>query len=886
MKKILVLQLTLLFLSVYAFATPISESEAREKAVRFIHSKKGTSAARSAQRFGGAASLGATLTNVESQEAYYVFNVDSVNGYVIVSGDDRMPDVLGYSYHGTYNAEDIPDNMRAWLQGYADEYQYLQTHGDAKGASLTSVEGGAVRPLLECRWNQPFPYNNLCPMINGERAVTGCVATAMAQVMYYHKWPKQTINVIPEYKTKSEGIYMSQIGITAIDWDNMISLYGNKGGTYVQNQAVAKLMLLCGCAVQMDYGQNASSAYCDPKVLTDYFGYNKLSVSEVIRRSYASDVWNQMIYDELKDGRPVLYSGQGSDVGHEFVIDGYDKNNYFHINWGWGGYQDNYFLLSSLNGYNYDQVAIIGIASPGNPDHKYAYAELLGETLTFYYDNESETRTGMLFNINNHEWTNENLRNTITTVEFDSSFGDCRYLISTADMFNDMNNLSSVQGLENLNTQNVTDMSWMFYGCRSLTCLDLSNFDTQNVTKMAGMFCGCSSLQEIYTGENWSTQKVASGESMFNGCYELIGERGTQFTYRNTDFNYAHIDGGKENPGYLSTKGFSYPHAVFDEDSKSLTFYYGNGRDFPESIRIKSYSDCTERGWDSVSESIETVEFDLSLLDCNDIVSTSYWFYNCENLTTIQGLENLNTQNVTDMRYMFYGCKNLTSLDVCNFDTRNVESMNYMFCDCSSLTSLDVRKFNTQNVTSLSGMFFNCKNLTSLDVSNFDTRKVTNMYCLFYNCSNLRSLDVSKFDTKDVTNMGYMFCGCYSLETIYAGEKWNTASVENSDYMFGGCSSLVGQDGTKYNYNYMDKMKAHYGAGGYLTYKSAALRGDANGDREIGMPDVMFIVNYILGTPDPSFNTEAADANHDGEVGMPDVMFIVNYILNGEFPKE
>ena len=799
MKRLFLTLLTLGVFYVVTFAAPVSEETAREKAVRFIFSKMqdGTSAARGTQRFDGS-SFGATLTSAESQEAYYVFNVDSVNGYVIVSGDDRMPDVLGYAYQGTYNPEEIPGNMRAWLQGYVEEYRYLQSHSDAKGASLTSVEGGVVRPLLECRWSQSFPYNNLCPMINGERAVTGCVATAMAQVMYYHKWPKQTINVIPEYNTYSEGIYMPQIGITTIDWDNMISLYGTKGGTYVQNQAVAKLMLLCGCSVQMDYGLGASSAYCNPIALTDYFGYNKLSVSEVLRSNYVSDVWNQMIYDELKDGRPVLYSGQSSDAGHEFVIDGYDKNNYFHINWGWGGYQDNYFLLSSLNGYNYDQVAIIGIASPGNPNHKYAYAELLGETLTFYYDNESETRTGMLFNINNHEWTNENLRNTITTVEFDSSFGDCRYLISTADMFNDMNNLSSVQGLENLNTQNVTDMSWMFYGCRSLTCLDLSNFDTQNVTKMTGMFCGCSSLQEIYTGENWSTQKVASGESMFNGCYELIGERGTQFTYRNTDFNYAHIDGGKDNPGYFSTKGFSYPHAVFDEDSKSLTFYYGNGKDIPESIRIKSYSDCTERGWNSVSESIETVEFDLSLLDCNDIVSTSYWFYNCENLISVQGLENLNTQNVTDMSCMFYRCRNLTSLDLSSFDTQNVTDMSYMFRGCSSLQTIYVGGgWHTENVGRSKSMFSECYDIVGQDGTKYD----------------------NGYTDKAKAHYGV---GGY-MKRIFPASRGD-----------------VNGDGK------VDMDDATFVTNIILGIETATEAADVNGDGTVNMPDAMFIVNKIL----------------------------------------
>ena len=164
--RFLLTLITFLTFYVSSFAAPISADEAREKAARFIASKKGgSSAARSAQRNGGSAAFGASLTVADNQEAFYVFNVDSSNGYVIVSGDDRMPDVLGYSYRGSYNRDSIPDNMKAWLQGYIEEYQYLQSHNDAKAASLTSVEGDAILPMIPTHWGQDLPYNNLCPLI-------------------------------------------------------------------------------------------------------------------------------------------------------------------------------------------------------------------------------------------------------------------------------------------------------------------------------------------------------------------------------------------------------------------------------------------------------------------------------------------------------------------------------------------------------------------------------------------------------------------------------------------------------------------------------------------------------------------------------------------------
>ena len=197
-------------------------------------------------------------------------------------------------------------------------------------------------------------------------------------------------------------------------------------------------------------------------------------------------------------------------------------------------------------------------------------------------------------------------------------------------------------------------------------------------------------------------------------------------------------------------------------------------------------------GWNNQAEKIKTVIFDDSFADARPEFC-SYWFAYCENLTSIIGIENLNTENVKLMMCMFYHCKSLTSLDVSKFDTKNVEDMNGMFDTCSGLTTLDVSNFNTSNVTEMEAMFAGCSNLKSIDISNFDTRNVTLIGSLFKNCSSLTSLDVSKLNTDKVTTMKWMFYGCSNLESLDLS-KLNTANVKNMYGMFRYCSALTSLD--------------------------------------------------------------------------------------------
>lgn len=208
-------------------------------------------------------------------------------------------------------------------------------------------------------------------------------------------------------------------------------------------------------------------------------------------------------------------------------------------------------------------------------------------------------------------------------------------------------------------------------------------------------------------------------------------------------------------------------------------------------------------------------------------VSCFQWFYECENLTEIEGIDNLNTEEVTDMASMFNGCSSLTSLDVSRFNTDNVTDMNCMFYNCSSLTSLDVSKFNTAEVKNMSWMFNACYSAASLDVSNFHTGNVTDMNCMFYYCRALTSLDLSRFDTEKVHDMSYMFYLCDNLTTIYASDKFVVTNVESDAFMFNECLKLKGA--IEYDENKTNSSYANYTTG-YFTLKTPTSINAINGN--------------------------------------------------------
>ena len=347
---------------------------------------------------------------------------------------------------------------------------------------------------------------------------------------------------------------------------------------------------------------------------------------------------------------------------------------------------------------------------------------------------------------------------------------------------------SSLTSLDvtHFNTAKVTNMNSMFESCSSLTSLDVTYFNTANVTGMNNMFYSCSALTTIYASDNFVTDKVEYSYNMFYDCTSLKGTT-LEYVASKTDHNYANCG----TDGYF-TPGCGY--AEFDNATGTLTFRYKGVK--PEGAYDLNVG-ITDPGWRTHKNEIKKVVFDASFANARP-TSCYYWFYECKNLANIEGIENLNTEKVTNMELMFANCSTLTSLDVTKFNTANVTTLMSMFSDCSSLKSLDVTNFDTRNVTNMFYMFNNCSGLTSLDVTKFNTAKVRNMYSMFMNCSGLKSLDVTNFDTGNVISMAYMFYECSALTSLDL-TNFNTAKVMDMCFMFKKCSGLTSLNLTKFN---------------------------------------------------------------------------------------
>ena len=355
-----------------ALAGHVTPEQAEQSARAFLDSR---------QRAGQSARLKMArrqpMTQASDNAAYYVFNVGEDAGFVMVSGVDRTPAILGYTDSGTFDTAQLPSDVRAWFDGYAEQLSYLEQTEGRYEAPRVANNWAAVAPLLLTRWNQDSPYNDQCPMdpSTGKRSAAGCAAIAMAQVMFYYQYPSQTVATIPAYTTASQKISMPAIDPTSIDWDGIRFSYVNSGSNQ-QRSAVAWLVLLCGQSVEMDYGSKGSAAVSLLAVnaLQNYFGYDK-TVRTINRNNFTAAEWESLIYAEVAAKRPVFYSGQSVGGGHGFVVDGYDGNGLFHVNWGWGGHSDGYFRLSVLNpytttevgassstdGFSFQQEAIVGI---------------------------------------------------------------------------------------------------------------------------------------------------------------------------------------------------------------------------------------------------------------------------------------------------------------------------------------------------------------------------------------------------------------------------------------------------------------------------------------------------------------------------------------------
>ena len=406
-----------------------------------------------------------------------------------------------------------------------------------------------------------------------------------------------------------------------------------------------------------------------------------------------------------------------------------------------------------------------------------------------------------------------NYADSIATVHINADYAN---LTTGKQMFNGLSHLKHIEGLNIINTSNVTDMSGMFSYCHSLTTLDLSNFDTSNVTDMSGMFIYCQSLTTLDLS-NFDTSNVTNMSSMFSECPFTSLDLSNFDTSKVTDMSgmfsgcpFTSLDLSNFDTSKVTNMGGMFSGCPFTSldlsnfDTSKVTNMSSMFSGCPfTSLDLSNFDTSNVTNMSNMFSGCPLTSLDLSNFDTSKVTNMYGMFSGCS-LTSLD-LSNFDTSKVTDMGFMFSNCQSLVTLDLSNFDTSNVTSIYCMFSECQSLSTLDLSNFNTSNVTDMSGMFNNCLTLKALNISNFDFSKMTSISELFKDCISLTSLDVSNVNTSNITNMNRLFLNCSSLTSLDLS-SFDTSNVTNMHEMFRNCSSLVSIDLSNFGTNNVENM--------------------------------------------------------------------------------
>jgi len=470
-------------------------------------------------------------------------------------------------------------------------------------------------------------------------------------------------------------------------------------------------------------------------------------------------------------------------------------------------------------------------------------------------------------------------------------------------MFNDCSNLITIYAGKGWSTDSVTDSHEMFTGCIELVGEQGTVYDENHVDAAYAHYDGGPDNPGYLSRKREAYAVLTSGETTLTFYYD--DERSTRpsTTYL--------LNTGTTSPGW-SEYAQSITQVAFDSAFVAArpTTTYGW---FAQMAKLDSITGITRLNtslvtdmrrmfagcktlksidlsgfntenvtsmWAMFYDCDSLISLDLSRFNTTSVTNMARMFSDCDTLTSLN-LSGLRTNNVIDMAGMFYGCKSLTSIDLSAFNTSNVKYMGYMFSGCKSLSALDLGGFNTSSVTEMESMFQGCETLVSLNLGGFNTANVSDLGWMFSSCKSLSVIDLKSFNTGNVRNMGAMFDGCKDLRTIYAGDGWSTDAVTESSNMFNGCVKLVGGQGTVYDKNHVDAVRAHIDGGvsnpGYLTGKHYSLPGDVNDDGEVNIADVNCITSVIVGDADTYEGR--ADVNNDGEVNIADINAVIDHIL-------
>jgi surface protein len=679
-------------------------------------------------------------------------------------------------------------------------------NSDQTSISYAHIDGGEDNPGYFSKAGEPmyvpteayavFNDGTLTFKYDGNKPEGAYNMTTGSYWNYFEEWGAVNTNIKQVIFDKSFADYRP---VTCAYWfyncENLTEIQGIENLNTDEVTNMSNMFAFCESLKRLDL-----SNFNTAKV-TDMSGMFQMQYIGNLTTIYIGNKWNVSNVSESEDmfsGCYRLHGGQGtiamkSDIKYARID---MRDSYL------PGYFTKkgetpiipYCVVVGKNEGDYSKV----ILKTGSELPDYAY--LIGELPV-----KKTSLTKSVIETDGDSFVMEPLLYGVKEIEIDPSFYN--YLPYSLSRWFSCGTVESIKGLEYVNTSKVIDMSGMFGGCAALGSLDLSNFNIQNVTDMSNMFKDCRSLETIFVSDKWATKSITKSNLMFDGCSNLVGGKGTQYDENHIDYTYAHIDGGESNPGYFTKAGqepynVAEPYAVFDNGT--LTFYY-DGKKPKNAFKMKT---STDDEWTSIASDITKVVFDNAFSEYRP-TSCEYWFLYCSNLTEIEGMKNLNTEDVTSIRSMFNMCEKLESIDLSSFDTKNVTNMRCTFYGCNNLKALDLSKFKTDKVTTMYSMFKYCENLTNLDLSSFNTKNVTDMSYMLDSCINLKTVDLSSFNTQNVTDMHRMFAYCHNLTNVNL-QGFNTANVEYMNHLFYHCNNLASLDLSKFNTGKVTNMKSMF----------------------------------------------------------------------------
>lgn len=796
------------------------------------------------------------------QADYYVFNTSDGSAFVIIPGDDRAEEVLAYG-DGSLDMNNLPCNLQWMLGCYKEQLEWLHSNPSARVERAIPVNDVTIAPIVHSNWSQSEPFYNQCPDYNGERSVTGCVATAMAQVMYYWHYPEHA-PALSGYTTRSHRIHLSSLPEKRLDWDNMLNDYASTPYNNAQADAVATLMRYCGQSVQMDYSPDGSGAYVYRQLAgMKEFGYNNQATA-LQKSDYTYDEWDALLQHQLLSGWPVLYSGNDPAAGgHAFVVDGYYDGKY-HVNWGWGGNYDGYFALGAFNVRSYsflsNQEFLCDIYPKTDVPIEVRHDFEVGGIYYRYGGNDGEatvvSRDSRYNSYRDHvaipeTVTMDGKTMTVTAIG-DNAFRNCQDLTSVVLP----QSVTSIGDLAFRNCANLAEVE-IPSGVTSIgelafaSCLKLSSISIPASVKQVGVraFVDCLGLTAVQTPDIASWLGISFADR-FSNPLSMAGHL---------------LVGGEKLEHMTIPEGIDAVGSnAFTDciDLKTVTL-----NDDVKSIGTAAFARCTN---------LSTVNFPAKMTSL-----ANQAFLDCSSLKAAllpTGITQLSSE-------LFSGCTSLTTVTL----PTTVTTIAYKaFSKCSSLASVNLQ----EGITMIGENAFEvCKGLHSIQLPESIT---TIGPSAFLSCSGLESITIPD-QVKTIEKQTFAHCG--NLQELTLGKSLEAindkAFVDSRKLATVTCRGNIPADVANpdcFSRAIYASALLFVPAEARPIYKKSGIwpwfknmiginiglpYGDINGDGEVNIADVNTEIVAIMHDTYGIIH----DTNGDGEVNIADVNTIINLIL-------